>query len=368
MPSKVFWIKTTDGEAADSIATKTAKLFDAAGLSAILAKGNLTALKLHFGEKGGPGHAPVAGVKAVVERVKAAGAKPFLTDTNTLYVGMRSNSVDHLTIAAEHGFSLENTGAPVVIGDGLRGESHITVKSSFKERDGVPQSFDAHLCGVARTCDAIIGISHVTGHLGTGFGSTLKNIGMGFASRGGKLAQHSAFKPEIQESKCVACGECVLWCPSKSISMADRAAGGKKFAVINQATCIGCGKCLAICRAAAIKVKWDSSAEALQKNVVKYCNAVLAPKRGKMAFINYATSITEHCDCIGKPYPNIAPDVGIFASLDPVAVDAASAEAVNKAVGKDIFKHYWPKIDYHVQFDYATEIGLGDAKYELVEV
>lgn len=166
-------------------------LYDAAGLRKIIKRGDMVAVKTSFGEKGNIGHLKPPLIKAAVDKVKLSGGKPFLVETNTLYVGKRSNAIDHLMLAHEHGFTIENTGAPVIIGDGLFGEHDYIVNINQK------LCKNAYISGVAKASNAIISIAHVTGHLATGMGATFKNIGMGLSARGGKLAQHSGVIPQI---------------------------------------------------------------------------------------------------------------------------------------------------------------------------
>lgn len=193
--SKVFFVETRNGESLSSLAEKVKLLYDAAGLKSITKRGDMVAVKTSFGEKGNIGHLKPPLIKAAVDKVKVSGGKPFLVETNTLYVGKRSNAIDHLMLAHEHGFTIENTGAPIIIGDGLFGEHDYIVKINQK------LCKNAYVAGVAKASNAIISIAHVTGHLATGMGTTFKNVGMGLSARGGKLAQHSGVIPQIIKKK-----------------------------------------------------------------------------------------------------------------------------------------------------------------------
>ena len=356
MKSKVFFVETHDGETLSSMADKVKLLYDAAGFKDIVNRGDMVAVKTSFGEKGNIGHLKPPLIKAAVDRVKSNGGKPFLIETNTLYVGKRSNAIDHLILAHEHGFTIENIGAPVIIGDGLFGEHDYIVE--------INQDLckNAYVSGVAKAANAIISIAHVTGHLGTGMGATFKNVGMGLSARGGKLAQHSGVIPQIVNKNCKLCKVCEIWCPVDAINM------GEDAAVIDPNKCIGCGECLAVCQFDAVKIAWDEDTINLQKKVAEYCLAVLDGKRNKSAFLNFLTHISKHCDCMDKPSGPDIPDIGIVASLDPVAVEMATIDIINERTGKDYFKHIWPKLDYTVQVNHAFEIGLGNIEYDLVNI
>ncbi|MDR4503441.1 MAG: DUF362 domain-containing protein [Candidatus Scalindua sp.] len=353
MKSNVFFSQTKEGESHPSIANKIAILFDAAEVKSVINRGDMVGIKTSFGEKGNIGHIRPPLIKAFVDKVKVSGGKPFLFETNTLYVGKRSNAIDHLMLAHEHGFTIENTGAPVIIGDGLFGEHDYTVRLDQK------LCKNAHIAGVAKASNALISVAHVTGHLATGMGGTFKNIGMGLSSRGGKLAQHSGVLPQIIKKKCKICKICQVWCPVDAITM------GEEAAIINPEKCIGCGECLAVCQFDAVKIAWDEDTVNLQKKIAEYSLAVLEEKRDKAAFFNFLTHMTAHCDCMDKPYKPDIPDIGIMASKDPVALEKATIDMINDRTGKDFFRSIWPEIDYTVQLQHAHEIGLGNLEYHL---
>jgi len=355
MKPKVYFLKAENGEDDLSLAKKASELFDFANFKNAIDKNDMVAIKTSFGEKGNIGHLKPPIIKAFVDKINTLKGKPFLIETNTLYVGHRTNAVDHLTLAHEHGFNYENIGAPIVIGDGLFGEHDVQIEINQE------MCKYAHVAGIARASNVIVSIAHVTGHLATGMGATLKNIGMGLSSRGGKLSQHSGVIPQILKRKCTTCGVCGKWCPVGAVKM------GEEYAIIDPHICIGCGECLAVCQFKAVKIAWDESTVNLQKKVAEHCLAILQGKEGKVMFFNFLTHITQNCDCLDKPYkPDIA-DIGIIASWDPVAIEKATTDLITEHIGKDFFKESWPDIDYTVQINYAQEIGLGSTDYELVD-
>jgi uncharacterized Fe-S center protein len=337
-------------------------------LDTVFKRGHLVAVKLHFGEFGNTSYIRSVFVRSVVGRIKATGAKPFITDTNTLYVGTRGNSVSHIETAILNGFGFAAAGAPIIIADGLRGESKERVEVGGKHCPEV---------SVAReiiSADGLVALSHFKCHELTGFGGTLKNVGMGCASREGKLKQHSDCAPVVNPDGCTACGECALVCPTDAIEVGAAA-------VIKEEVCIGCGHCIAVCPEGTINIKWNETASNVQEKMVEHALGALKGKDGRCVYINFITQVSPLCDCYGHTDAPIVPDVGIVASTDPVAVDQASADLVNAEQGLegtalttghepggDKFRGVHPNVDWNVQLDYAERLGLGRRRYKLEEV
>jgi hypothetical protein len=358
---RVYFLRITREANEQEAARGIEILLNSSNLLKFLEKDDLTMVKMHMGEKGNTGHIQPKFVKPVVDAIKGKQAKPFLSDTNTLYIGERHNAVDHLHIAYEHGFSIENVGCPVIIADGLKGMNGLDVTVETKgERPGSIEKKVA-VASDAVYADAIIGLAHVTAHLATGFAACLKNLGMGLSPRRGKLSQHSSQKLTVTQ-KCDGCGTCVKWCPQEAISI------DQERAVIDSSRCIGCGYCLCICSRRAIGFDWSAKPEVLQERIVEHALAVVQEKRHKCAFLNFAQHVTENCDCMSSPGKLLVEDVGVLTSFDPVALDCASADLVNEAAGTDVFKESYTEIDYRHQFRHAQKIGLGSTSYELVEV
>ncbi|MFQ3621727.1 MAG: DUF362 domain-containing protein, partial [Spirochaetales bacterium] len=222
----------------------TRKLLEVAGFDSILSKKDKVAVKTHVGEKKNTTHVAPQIVKVVVERIKRIGASPFLTETSTLYKGERSNAIDHLNHAYVHGFGYDKVGAPFIMADGLYGNSEVEVEIPGKIFSKVLIARDAVFS------DALVVISHPTGHIGEGLGACIKNIGMGLASRKGKLRMHSTMKPAVKKEACTLCRQCIFWCPEDAIIEQE----GKAFIIKEK--CIGCGECLAVCRFDAVEYNW----------------------------------------------------------------------------------------------------------------
>ena len=349
-----------------------------------LKPGGLTAIKIHFGERGNTAFIRPVYVRRVVEAVKAAGGKPFLTDANTLYVGTRSDAVGHLTTAIENGFAYAVVGAPLVIADGLKGHSSVEVKVDL------PECEVAHVGAEVAEADSLISLAHFKGHELAGFGGTIKNLGMGCASRHGKLFQHSNVSPDINPKRCLACGECILRCPVKAIGLVKRgedqpAPKGSKNPSLrahkDPAKCIGCGDCVLVCPTQAIEIQWDAQIPDFLRRMVAYTKGVLTGKEQNSLFLNFITQVSPACDCYPFADAPIVGDIGVVGSRDPVAADQAAVDLVNKAQGMpgsglkhahapgaDKFRDIYPRVDWDIQLAYAEEIGLGSRQYELINV
>jgi uncharacterized Fe-S center protein len=351
--AKVYLAPLGETSTPEQMAAAAVALWDHMNLDTLIAKNALVALKQHFGEKGGQNYLPAAVAKAVGERVRKAGGKPFSTDSNTLYNGMRANAVDHLEMAREHGFTHEKLGFPVIIADGLKGESQVTLP-------GHGELKHVFLAGAGYMADASIILTHVTGHVQAELGATLKNVAMGFGGRAGKLQQHHAGKPIITAAKCKACGRCAQHCPVAAIVIKDAAE-------LDMKKCIGCGECYAFCPHGAVGFDWSTTSTDLQMRMAEYCLAFQKAHAGHVAYFNFITRVTKSCDCMVKSEP-VLPDLGVIASLDPVAVDAAAMDLLKERHGKDVFVEYWPQCTHRKQLEYGEKIGLGSTKYELVRV
>lgn len=349
--SIIYFYPFKGSETEEELKRAILKLLTATGFLGEICEGDFIAIKMHFGEDGNKGYIKPEFAKVVSDEIKKRGAKVFFTDTNTLYKGRRANAIDHLMLAYEHGFIPDFLGAPVIIADGILGNAEVKIRINGKHFKEVP---------IARElvfCDGIVSLNHFTGHIVTQFGSCLKNLGMGGSSRAGKLLQHSSVKPRVKEKKCTGCELCVFWCSTQSIEMR----GGKAY--INLETCIGCGQCLSVCKFDAIYYNWEESSENVQEKMVEHALGVLKGK--KAVHITFLNHITLDCDCMAKDEPPVVEDIGILSSLDPVAIDKASLDLVEKRIGKSFAFHTErPEVPAN-QISYAESLGLGASNYEL---
>ena len=359
MVSKVYFVDFKSLDAKESTVLKIKKLFDKAGFKSLMKEGDLTAVKVHFGERGNDGYINPVYVRLVVDKIKEAGAKPFVTDTNTLYIGERHNAVDHMTVALEHGFNFAVLNAPTIIAGGLKSGSSTPVEVNLKHFKQTKIATDIV------QADSMIVMSHVKGHPMAGFGGAVKNLAMGCATAEGKKDQHS-LRPEVDQDKCVGCRKCSKVCPAGAISYET------KKAFIDKTICIGCGECVH---------EWEKEMENFVERLTEYAKGAVTGKEGKVGYINFLVKITPDCDCFPYSDRAIVPDIGILAGTDPVAVDKASIDLINAQegfensrlehhchAGEDKFTGLRPNSKGMVQLTYGEKIGLGSQEYELVKI
>jgi uncharacterized protein len=358
MAEVVHFVPARFDDAPDVWSAKIEALYRAADLGRIIAKNDLVAIKLHFGEERNTCCLRPQHVAPLAACVKASQGKPFLADTSTLYAGRRSNAVDHQLLAHEHGFTVEATGAPVVMLDGLFGSAEIEVPIDGKDGRKVALAAD-----VVRA-QACVVFTHVTGHCQAGLGGLIKNVGMGTASRKGKLHQHSASKPRIDPEACVACGECVEWCPASAIDEDVDASA----MVISDERCIGCGECLTVCRNGAVKFDWKVGSVEMQRKMVEQTAGFHHQKAGKVAYVSCLVNVSKDCDCIGKASEIVIDDIGVLAGFAPLAVEQATLDLIHERSGRTITEHYWPDFDPTVAIEHGKRLGLGSTDYEITEV
>jgi len=368
MKSTVYFADL-NAQAERNLFARLEELLEKVGIKSRIRPHKLVAIKLHFGERGNTAFVRPIFIRLIADKIKEYQGRPFLTDTNTLYKGSRGEAVSHLITAISHGFDYSVVGAPLIIADGIYGNSLVRVN--------IGQHFFSEVSIGAEIvhADGLISVAHYKCHELAGFGGALKNIGMGCAAREGKLQQHSALCPLVKKDVCIACGSCRDWCPVSAIALKH------EKATIDTNRCIGCGECVIICPEGAIKIQWDDDMMDFQKKMVEYAYGALQGKRGRATFINFITQVTPACDCYAHSGMPIVPDVGIVASVDPVAVDQASTDLVNKQPGNvhselksgaepggDKIRGVNPDVDWSVQLDYAEKIGLGQREYELIPI
>ncbi len=364
--AKVYYIDfhTKSGK---NMLQKLKKLIEVAGIEEINFEKRHVAIKIHFGEPGNLAYIRPNYAKVIVDKVKSLGGKPFLTDCNTLYVGRRNEGLNHLEAAYENGFSPFSTNAHVIIGDGIKGTDDIEIPINLEYVK------KAKIGRAIADSDIIISMNHFKGHGSTGFGGALKNLGMGCGSRAGKMEMHSSGKPRVNEAACRFCKKCIEACAHQAITYLET-----KKAHINEDLCVGCGRCIGTCAFNAIRPIWNESEEILVKKIAEYSMAVV---KGKPNFhINFIMDVSPDCDCESHNDVAIVPNIGILASFDPVALDQASVDMVNAApavekssLGQkkhnhDKFKMLHPDTKWEAGLIHGEKIGLGERKYELIEV
>uniref|UniRef100_A0A7V3PU18 DUF362 domain-containing protein n=1 Tax=candidate division WOR-3 bacterium TaxID=2052148 RepID=A0A7V3PU18_UNCW3 len=303
-------------------------------------------IKVHFGEAGNSNHLDPEIVRRVVITTSYYDLQPVLIETTSLYRGRRQRAAEHIKLAQEHGFSVSRVLAPIEILDGEFGEKFYTVNF------GPGLAGQAYLASGLRYYRYLINLAHFKGHFVVGFGGALKNLAMGLAAKAGKLAMHSSSKPYVDEEKCASCGTCIDYCPHDAISF-------RQYVASIGRACTGCGGCVAVCPYGAIKLNWDAASDSVQQKMADYCRAILS---GRVAIhFNFALKITPNCDCYPQTEQPIVPDIGVFASLDPVACDQAVLDRLENNIRK-----LYPHINPGILLARAEEIGLGQRDYELI--
>ena len=359
----------------DGLPAKLKKLLKKAGIGAIDMEQKFVAIKMHFGELGNVSFLRPNYARAVVEVVKELGGLPFLTDCNTLYPGSRKNALEHLYCAWENGFTPLPVGCPVLIGDGLKGTDDVRVPVK-----GGEYIKEAKIGRTIMDADVFISLTHFKGHEMTGFGGTMKNLGMGCGSRAGKKEQHSNGKPHIDPDKCRGCRRCQKECANQGLEF-DREA---RKMTVNEENCVGCGRCLGACSFDAISFSNDAAISELNCRMAEYAKAVVD---GRPNFhISLIVDVSPNCDCHGENDVPILPNIGMLASFDPVALDQACADACLAASplpGSQLAKNMAAPdfVDHHDHFvnsapesewesclAHAEKIGLGSRKYNLITV
>lgn len=357
----------------EGLAQKLGRLLKAAGMGQMHLNGKFVAIKMHFGELGNLSFLRPNYARAVADFVKEQGGKPFLTDCNTMYPGSRKNALEHLYCAWENGFTPMTVGCPILIGDGLKGTDDIAVPV-----EGGEYVKEAKIGRAIMDADVFISLTHFKGHEMTGFGGAIKNIGMGCGSRAGKTEQHSNGKPEVDASACRGCKRCLRECANEGLAFDEES----RKMTVNLQNCVGCGRCIGACNFDAISFAQDAAVKQLNCRMAEYTKAVLS---GRENFhISLVCDISPNCDCHSENDAPILPDVGMFASFDPLALDQACVDAclrqqplLNTQLAEqmrapdfcdhhDHFENTTPNSEYKTCLAHAEKIGLGNRAYELI--
>ena len=369
MASKVYFADLR-ADVHENLQQKLTRLMKTAGMGDIDFQDKFVAIKLHFGEPGNLAFLRPNWARTVADFVKERGGKPFLTDCNTLYVGGRKNALDHMDSAMLNGFNPMTTGCQIIIGDGLKGSDEVEVPVV-----GGEYVKNAKIGRAVMDADVFISLTHFKGHEEAGFGGCLKNIGMGCGSRAGKMEQHNAGKPHVAQKHCIGCGQCRKICAYGAPIIEN----GK--AHIDHDRCVGCGRCIAVCPKDAVRIDWDESTTNLNCKIAEYTKAVVD---GRPCFhISLVIDVSPNCDCRPENDMAIVPNVGMFASFDPVALDMACVDAVNaqtplrgsaaddahaKAHVHDHFQRLHPDTNWRSCLEHGEKIGIGTREYELIKI
>ena len=373
--AKVYFTDFRTKAFGDGLPTKLKKLIKKAGIADLEMEDKFVAIKMHFGELGNISFLRPNYARAVVEVVKDLGGKPFLTDCNTMYPGSRKNALEHLYCAWQNGFTPLTVDCPILIGDGLKGTDDVNVPVV-----GGEYVQEAKIGRAIMDADIFISLSHFKGHETTGFGGAIKNIGMGCGSRAGKKEQHSNGQPRIDADLCKGCKKCQKECANDGLVFDEKT--GKM--TVDKVHCVGCGRCLGACNLDAISFGDDAAVYELNCRMAEYTKAVLD---GRPHFhISLVVDVSPNCDCHCENDAPILPNIGMFASFDPLALDQACVDAClasaplpgsqlsDNMKKKDFVDHHdhftnsTPQSEWRTCLAHAEKIGLGVREYELIRI
>ena len=374
-PSNVYFTDFHTIAFGDSLPTKLKKLIKKAGIEKLDLDGKFVAIKMHFGELGNISYLRPNYARAVVDVVKELGGKPFLTDCNTMYPGSRKNALEHMECAWENGFTPLTVGCPIIIGDGLKGTDDVDVPV-----EGGEYVKAAKIGRAVMDADVFISLTHFKGHESTGFGGAIKNIGMGCGSRAGKTEQHSSGKPHITPELCRGCRKCQKECANNGLIFNE----DTRKMEVNLDGCVGCGRCLGACNFDAIAFNDNAANALLNCRMAEYTKAVID---GRPNFhISLIVDVSPNCDCHGENDIPILPNIGMFASFDPLALDQACVDACLAATPMpgsqlarnmtkkdfvdqhDHFRNSTPESEWKSCLEHAEKIGLGSREYTLIKM
>ncbi|MFQ3549771.1 MAG: DUF362 domain-containing protein [Armatimonadota bacterium] len=325
-------------------------------------EGKTVAIKMHLGGNLGYTTIPPLFVKILVDCVKEAGGKPFITDG--------SGAVPS---AKDRGYTKEVVGADIVPAAGLNEKYYTTVTVDYLGLKEV------YICGEIANADAMIVYSHGKGHGHCGWGGAIKNIAMGNVITKSRRAIHALIDTEFDWNSelCTHCYLCKDNCPSNAISFNNN---GEMSIFMHH--CRYCMHCVTACPQEAVKIN-EEGIRQFQTGMAKVTKACLDLfNENSVLYVNHILNVTPFCDCWGFSSPAIVPDIGICCSKDIVAIEQASIDMVKTEnyidgslpkplVVRDVEGHLFYKLhgkDPYLQVEEAEKEGLGSREYKLIEV
>ncbi|MBU2546993.1 MAG: DUF362 domain-containing protein [Proteobacteria bacterium] len=388
--AKVYWMNDRSSSYQTSLVAKMLTLFDAAGLNELVSPGDVVAIKIHTGEFNNTAYLRPVYVRALVDKIKGLGGDPMVVDTTTLPYSpfpSRSTALDLLKSVARNGFTPDALGAPIVIADGYIGTDDVRID--------LPEGFilkEQYIATGIALADVMIALTHFKGHpMGT-FGGALKNIGVGCASKRGKLNLHlgghpkyglntRAWMPErCAKEECPEYQVCLHLCPYGAIVHTD------ETVLFHRDKCRGCLACVPVVTMCGVGFLpddyFDATAAAIVDSALAATKAVGPEKCG---YISLALDISPWCDCVNYSDRPIVPNLGLFASMDPVAIDSACLRKAKESAGmpdsiamaKGAMDPGVPKfaacgsfigVSEEIQPNVGQQIGMGTRQFELIEV
>ncbi len=337
-----------------SLVNKLKKLLDETNLFSFIDRGDVVAVKVHFGERGTTKYLRPVYVRRIVEYLKELGAKPFVTETTGLgMIKDKNTALGRLIIAEENGFTQQTVSAPIIIADGLLGLDYVEVNINGKHMKKV------YVAKAIAEADAVVCVTHFKLHIRAGIGGSIKNVGLGCVAKPTKYDVHVSKPPKITE-KCTKCGECLKICPANAIA---------NYKILED-KCVKCLGCYEVCPHGAVEASpWLIGRDIAERIAEAAYGVLKVVGKDNFAYINFMIDVTPHCDC--HPYSDnaIVPDIGIFSSRDIVSVDTAcidmlykSESVPNSLLGEE---KMWSWADPYYQVEYAEKLKIGRRNYTL---
>ncbi len=340
MSSRVYFMDARSTTPESSLVSKMLTVFEAAGFDRLIKPRDIVAIKLHCGEWNNTAYLrPVYG-RALADRVKALGGRPFVCDTTTMiynpYVS-RSTALDIMTTAERNGYNSGSMGCPFICADGFWGTDDFRVE--------LPEGYilkEAFIAKAIASADVLITLTHFKGHPNGVVGGAIKNLGIGAQSKRGKFNVHmgghpkysfadsSTFHPENCKGRRGEKDWRVLEqiCPYELIHVT------KTSIEWEREKCNDCRACEGIMSTRGIIIQSVEKQKALDAAIADACFATIkSVGKGKVAFVNLAIDITPKCDCVSYADTPLMPHLGVFASYDPVAIDKACLDKAMEVEG-----------------------------------
>lgn len=393
MASKVYYMDARSNSPQTSIVSKMVTVFEAAGFEKLIKPGDVVAIKLHCGEWNNTAYLRPVYARALADKIKSLGGRPFVCDTTTQPYNpyaTRCTALDLITTAERNGYSSATLGCPFICADGFLGMDDYRVD--------LPEGFilkEAYIAQAIAAADVLIALTHFKGHSLGVIGGSLKNLGIGAQSKRGKFNVHMGCHPEyglgasakFNPENCKGRKGETDWqiledcCPYGLIHVTEDSITWERE------KCVNCLSCLRPMLSRGILEVAEENFNATNAAIADACLAtVKAVGPGKVAFINMAIDVSRWCDCVSFADVPIVPHLGVFAGYDPVAVDKACLDKVTESEGIrgstaedmevmesgerkfEICSPLMAGLSEEAQINTGEVNGLGTRKYELVPV
>lgn len=396
MASQVYSVGTAGRSlsAATGLVPQMLAVFEAAGFAEMIAPGDTVAIKLHCGEWNNTGYLRPVYARALADHIKALGGRPFVCDTTTLTyarTASRATGLDILITAERNGYTSATLGCPFIVADGFNGTDDLRVD--------LPEGYilkEAYIAKAIAVADVLIALTHFKGHPLGVIGGSIKNLGIGAQSKRGKHNVHMGGHPkyglgaatDFHPERCKGRAGCERWeicenvCPYGLFHVTEHSIEWDREHCTSCLAHFGANTWCGVCDFPELTFKASNAAMA------DAClGAVKAVGREKVGFINMAIDISPACDCVGHSDMPIVPNLGVFASKDPVALDKASVDKAAQAPGmpgsaaedygaaeRGAHKFtaasavHFEGLSEEIQIETGTINGLGSKEYELVDV